>query len=153
MTERETIRELENILAWIHNEKSKEAIKKIINLNNDNKEWVTNLSKEVDRCHNVITGLNTTIEKQQAEIEELNKENDRQHELLCNIHNKNEQEKVDLRLQHIVDIQKKDKIINAIVFAYKEDIGGSTSKNSIKKTIDYFTKKVEGEENERRNNT
>lgn len=153
MTEREVIKELENILVWIRNEKSKEAIEKIINLNNENKEWVTNLSKEVDRCHNIITGLNRTIEKQQAEIEELNKENDRQHELLCNIRNKNEQEKVDLRLQHIADIQKKDKIINAIVFTYKEDLGGSTSKNSIKKTIDYFTKEVEVKENEQRNNT
>lgn len=62
MEEKEIIRELKSILVRTQNEKTKKAIETIINLYNDNKEWVTNLSKEVDRCHNVITGLQKTIE-------------------------------------------------------------------------------------------
>lgn len=62
MEEKEAIRELKSTLVWIQSERTKKAIETIINLYNDNKEWVTNLSKEVDKCHNVIIGLQKTIE-------------------------------------------------------------------------------------------
>ena len=44
MEEKEIIRELKSILVRTQNEKTKKAIETIINLYNDNKEWVTNLS-------------------------------------------------------------------------------------------------------------
>ena len=71
------------------------------------------LNFKIDLDSDIQTILNL-IETQKAEIEELNRENERQHELLCNIHNKNEQEKVDLRLQYIAEIEKKNKMIDEL---------------------------------------
>jgi len=107
------------------------------------------MNKDIDNVK-ILVDL---VKKQQKEIEELNEEVDRQHKFLCEIHNKNEEKIKDLKLQHILEIQKKDKIIDLIcecVFrkftAHLVIEYGIENKEQLKeKFIQYFEKEEEND--------
>ena len=127
MEEKEIIRELKSILVRTQNEKTKKAIETIINLYNDNKEWVTNLSKEVDRCHNVITGLRKTIENIETNTKIVHSSQEYNQWLNENYIGKDKIEKqnkiIDLMAEQLTGLTIFDNDIeSALILGDKEDV-------------------------------
>lgn len=127
MEEKEIIRELKSILVRTQNEKTKKAIETIINLYNDNKEWVTNLSKEVDRCHNVITGLQKTIENIETNTKIVHSSKEYNQWLNENYIGKDKIEKqnkiIDLMAEQLAGLTIFDNDVeNALILGDKEDV-------------------------------